>query len=201
MEANAGGGATAATGGFWQAAYEAHATAVLAFLERRLPSRDEAEDLLQETFVRAIRAGNAREERLRYYLLTTARHLLVNRLRRPRLVVAADELVARQGRDRDAADPGPGEAFEAVADPAASPERNAAWTDFRAGLARAVAGLTPDLRLAFQLAVLERHPYAEVMRLTGWSLPQVKTNVFRARQRVVAVLGDRLEDAVWSQGS
>jgi RNA polymerase sigma-70 factor, ECF subfamily len=188
-----------ATVGFWQAAYEAHAPAVLAFLGRRLPSRDEAEDLLQETFVRAIRAGNAREEQLRYYLLTTARHLLVNRLRRPRLVVAADELAARRGRGRDAADPG--EALEAVADTAASPERNAAWSGFRAGLTRAVAGLSPDLRLAFQLAVVERHPYADVMRLTGWSLPQVKTNVFRARQRVIAALGDRLEDAVWSHGS
>ena len=190
-----------ATMSFWHAAYEQHAPAVLAFLGRRLPSRDEAEDLLQETFVRAIRAGNAREEQLRYYLLTTARHLLVNRLRRPRLVVPADELAARRGGDRDETRGDPERALEAVADTAASPERNAAWSGFRAGLERAVEGLSPDLRLAFRLAVLERHPYADVMRLTGWSLPQVKTNVFRARQRVLAALGDRLEDAVWSHGS
>ena len=191
----------ATTMSFWQAAYEAHAPAVLAFLGRRLPSRDEAEDLLQETFVRAIRAGNAREEQLRYYLLTTARHLLVNRLRRPRVVVAADELAARRGRRGGDAERDVAEALEAVPDGAVSPERNAAWSGFRDGLDRAVAALSPDLRKAFQLAVMERHPYADVMRLTGWSLPQVKTNVFRARQRVLAALGDRLEDAVWSHGS
>jgi RNA polymerase sigma factor (sigma-70 family) len=186
---------------FWQVAYQEHAPAVLAFLGRRLPSRDEAEDLLQETFVRAIRAGNAREEQLRYYLLTTARHLLVNRLRRPRLVVPADELAARRGgADEDLARD-PHRALEDVADGAASPERDAAWSGFRRGLQRALATLSPDLRTAFQLGVVERHPYADVMRLTGWSLPQVKTNVFRARQRVIAALGDRLEDAVWSHGS
>jgi RNA polymerase sigma-70 factor (ECF subfamily) len=187
------------TTGFWQAAYEEHAPAVLAFLDRRLPSREEAEDLLQETFMRAIRAGNARQDRLRYYLLTTARHLLVNRLRRPRLVVAADVLARTHGGD-DEGEPDQ-RPLENVADRGASPERNAAWSAFRAGLARALATLTPDLRRAFRLGVVERHPYAEIMRLTGWTLPQVKTNVFRARQRVLAALGERLEDAVWSHGS
>jgi RNA polymerase sigma-70 factor (ECF subfamily) len=187
----------APTDSFWQAAYEQHGPVVLAFLGRRLPSREEAEDLLQETFVRAIRAGNAREERLRYYLLTTARHLLVNRLRRPRLVVGADSLGRRPADDENEAE----RPLEDVADGAASPERNAAWSAFRAGLQRAVASLPPDLRRAFRLGVVERHPYADIMRLTGWSLPQVKTNVFRARQRVLAALGDRLQDAVWSHGS
>jgi RNA polymerase sigma-70 factor (ECF subfamily) len=188
---------TAPTDSFWQAAYERHAAVVLAFLGRRLPNREEAEDLLQETFVRAIRAGNAREERLRYYLLTTARHLLVNRLRRPRLVVGADSLARRHGDDDNEVE----RPLEEVADTAASPERDTAWSAFHADLQRAVAALPPDLRRAFRLGVIERHPYADVMRLTGWSLPQVKTNVFRARQRVLAALGDRLQDAIWSHGS
>jgi RNA polymerase sigma-70 factor (ECF subfamily) len=187
------------TTSFWRGAYEAHAPAVLAFLGRRLPNREEAEDLLQETFVRAMRAGNAREEHLRYYLLTTARHLLVNRFRRPRLVVSADVLAThRSDEEAPADDRSP---LEAVADPALSPERDAAWSAFRVALDRAVSALSPDLARAFQLGVVERHPYADIMRATGWSLPQVKSNVFRARQRVIAKLGDRLEDALWSHGS
>jgi RNA polymerase sigma factor (sigma-70 family) len=185
---------------FWQQAYHAHGPAVLAFLDRRLPNREEAEDLLQETFVRAIRAGNAREDRLRYYLLTTARHLLVNRFRRPRLVVGSESLPHAHGADDDGSFDGR-PPIEAVPDGAVSPERNAAWSAFRTGLDRAVAALSPDLRRAFALAVVERHPYAEIMRLTGWSLAQVKSNVFRARQRVLATLGERLEDALWSHGS
>lgn len=182
---------------FWQAAYEEHAPAVLAFLGRRLPSREEAEDLLQETFVRAIRAGNARQEQLRYYLLTTARHLLVNRLRRPRLVVGAEALPGARAAGDDALP-----SLEAVVDAqAASPERDAAWSAFRSSLQRAAAALSPDLRRAFQLGVVDRRPYAEIMSLTGWSLPQVKTNVFRARQRVLAILGERLQDVLWSATS
>jgi RNA polymerase sigma factor (sigma-70 family) len=185
---------------FWQAAYEAHGPAVLAFLGRRLPTREEAEDLLQETFVRAIRAGNAREEQLRYYLLTTARHLLVNRLRRPRLVVGAEALPGHLAEEDDDSQQR-SSPFEAVADRATSPELNAAWSAFREGLEQAVSTLSPDHRRAFRLGVVERQPYAEIMRATGWSLARVKSNVFRARQRVLAALGDRLDDAVWSHGS
>jgi RNA polymerase sigma factor (sigma-70 family) len=187
------------TTSFWHGAYEAHAPAVLAFLGRRLPSREEAEDLLQETFVRAMRAGNAREEHLRYYLLTTARHLLVNRFRRPRLVVSADVLATHRADGESPADDR--SPLEAVADPALSPERDAAWSAFRGALDRAVSALSPDLARAFQLGVVERHPYADIMRATGWSLAQVKSNVFRARHRVIAILGERLEDALWSHGS
>jgi RNA polymerase sigma factor (sigma-70 family) len=169
-------------------------------LGRRLPSRDEAEDLLQETFVRAIRAGNAREEQLRYYLLTTARHLLVNRLRRPRLVLGPEALPHGR-RHQEEGGPEPPSPLESVADDAASPERNAAWSAFRTGLGQAVATLSPDHRRAFCLAVVERQPYAEIMQITGWTLAQTKTNVHRARQRVLAALGERLEDAVWSHGS
>lgn len=187
---------------FWETAYAEHGPVVLAFLGRRLPSRADAEDLLQETFVRAMRVGNQHAEGLRYYLLTTAQHLLINRSRRPRLVLrAADLPAAGGGGETDGEAAAPSDPIETAADGAASPERNAAWSAFHAELARAVEALPPDQRRAFRLGVVERHPYADIVRLTGWSLAAVKTNVFRARQRVLAALGDRLEDAMWSLGS
>jgi RNA polymerase sigma-70 factor (ECF subfamily) len=171
---------------FWQAAYQSHGPVVLAYLRHRVRERDEAEDLLQETFVRAIRADTASGGgSLRGYLLRTARNLLINRARRPRLVVAVGPTPGAE----DDADASP---LARAADPAASPEQRAAWSAFRAGLARVVAGMTAAHRRAFELGVVQRLSYAEIASRTGWTPAQVKTNVFRARQRVIAALGDQL---------
>ena len=67
---------------YWQGAYNEHAGAVLGYLRKR--AGEHAEDLLQETFVQAIKStGALREEsKLRAYLLTIAHNLMINRYRR-----------------------------------------------------------------------------------------------------------------------
>ena len=165
---------------FWHATYTAHGAAVLAFLRRRM-SHDEAEDVLQETFVRAIRAGTLRGDggNARAYLMSAARHELINRLRRPRLVVAAADVASRAQREEE------GDALAAVPSQDATPEDNADHSAFNRRLVAVLAKLKENYRQAFELAVLQQHSYAEVARLTGWSLPQVKINVYRARKRVI----------------
>ncbi|MFP3940109.1 MAG: RNA polymerase sigma factor [Thermoanaerobaculia bacterium] len=166
---------------FWRTAYEAHAPAVLAYVLRRIGRRDEAEDLLHETFVRAIRAGSlGPDANLRGYLLRIAHNLWVNRLRRPRLVVPAP------------AEDGEPDALDEAAGGSPSPEDAAEWSGFRRGLARVLAGMPRAHRRAFELAVLQGLPYAEVAERTGWTLPQVKINVFRARRRILEELGDQI---------
>lgn len=162
---------------FWRSAYDSHGPAVLSFLRRRVGRREEAEDLLQETFVRAIRSGSFSEGgNLRGYLMRIAHNLMVNRLRRPRLVVPAGE----------------DETFENVPAAGASPEQDATWSAFRSDLSRVLAGMSEAHRRAFELAVLEGRPYGEVASLTGWSLAQVKINVYRARRRVIEELREHL---------
>lgn len=170
---------------FWHSAYCTHGPAVLAFLRRRA-GREEAEDILQETFVRAIRAGTYRGDHAnaRAYLMSTARHVLINRLRRPRLVVPAEASTAADGDD----------ALAAVASGDSSPEENAAWSAFRDRLEGVLEELKETYRQAFVLAVVQQRSYAEVAQLTGWSLPQVKINVYRARKRVLEGLADYLPD-------
>lgn len=166
---------------FWRAAYEAHAPAVLGYVLRRLGRREEAEDLLHETFVRAIRADSLdTDDNLRGYLLRTAHNLWVNRLRRPRLVVPAPP-------DDDETD-----ALAEAADGSPSPETAAEWSAFHRELDRVLSGMPPAHRRAFELAVLQGLSYAEVARRTGWTLAQVKINVFRARRRIVGELGDQI---------
>lgn len=166
---------------FWRSAYDRHGPAVRAFLERRLRRREEAEDLLQETFVRAIRSDSFSEGgNLRGYLLRIAHNLMVNRLRRPRLVVP--------GGDEDGS-------FDHVASGGASPEEDASWSAFRHDLARVLAGMSEAHRRAFEMAVLEGRSYGEVAERMGWSLAQVKINVYRARRRVIEELREHLPQA------
>ena len=168
---------------FWRAAYEAHAPAVLGYIQRRLRRREEAEDLLQETFVRAIAADSfGVEGNLRGYLLRIAHNLWVNRLRRPRLVVSAP---APPGEEQAASLP-------ETAEGSPSPEDSALWAGFRRELARVLATMPEAHRRAFDLAVLQGLPYAAVASRTGWTLAQVKINVFRARRRILAHLGDQI---------
>lgn len=170
---------------FWRAAYQSHAPAVLAFLQHRLGRREDAEDLLQETFVRAIRSGSFEGDNLRAYLLRTAHNLWVNRRRRPQLVV-----------------PGVGDApFQDVPAEAASPEQEASWRAFREDLERVLAGLSEPHRRAFELGALEQHSYDEIARITGWSLAQVKVNLYRARKRVIEELREHFPQAAKAAGS
>jgi RNA polymerase sigma-70 factor (ECF subfamily) len=164
--------------GFWQAAYRAHASHVRSFLRRRVRRRDDAEDLLQETFLRAIDSGSYREGNLRGYLFTIARNLLISRLRRP-----------AQGRE---VDPRVAPAREGtVAD---GPERQAVREAFHLRLATALGRLDDAHRTAFELGVLEGRPYDEVARETGASRSAVKVRIFRARRRLIEELGDHLRD-------
>lgn len=174
---------------FWHSAFCTHGPAVLAFLRRRT-GREEAEDILQETFVRAIRAGTYRGDHTnaRAYLMSTARHVLINRLRRPRLVVAADDFAPHSASTAE------GDALAAVASGDSSPEENAAWSAFRERLEGVLEELKESYRQAFELAVVQQRSYGEVARLTGWTLPQVKINVYRARKRVIAGLAEYLPD-------
>ena len=173
----------AATSTFWHTAYQAHAPAVLAFLGRRLPSREEAEDLLQETFVRAMRAqpDTANVGGIRAYLFTTAHHLLVSRYHKRRPVLFSEVAESASA------------ALEELADPrAAAPDEAADLSRLEQRLKGALGTLSPDHRIAFELAVLGQRPYPVIARELGWTLGRVKSNVHRARKKVIAALGDLL---------
>lgn len=168
---------------FWMATYEEHGSAVMAFLTSRTGRRDVAEDLLQETFVRAIRARPTipHPSGARSYLFTTAAHLLISRYRKktPSLFSEASEAGSRL--------------FEQIADStAAAPDEAADLSRFESQLHGVLATLKPAHRTAFELAILQQIPYGEIVEQTGWSLGQVKTNVHRARKQVMAELGELL---------
>jgi RNA polymerase sigma-70 factor (ECF subfamily) len=173
---------------FWQSAYRDHGPAVLGYLSSRM-RREDAEDLLQETFVRAIRSsGSLRDEqKLRPYLLTIAHNLLVNRYRRREPLLFSELSVAtEEGDNAGLAEP--------VA-PGACPEQEADLARLEERLGDVVAAMSPHLRTAFEQGVLRQEPYKEIARRNGWSLAQVKINVYRARRQAITKLRDLMPGA------
>lgn len=170
---------TAVNDTFWQSTYQLHAPAVLAFLSSRLGRRDLAEDLLQETFVRAIRAQSKLRDvsKVRSYLFSTAHRLMLNQFRRKRPL-----LFSELGSEAEAG------SIEREDPTAESPEQVTELKRAEDRMRAVVTSLTPALRTAFEAAVLQNKSYAEIAHENGWSEGQVRVNVCRARKKVIAEL-------------
>lgn len=166
---------------FWKATFEEHGGAVLAFLVSRVGRREVGEDLLQETFVRAMRAGALKDvSKARSYLFSIAYRLVVDHVRKRRPVLFTEILAE--------------EAVENLTDERAqSPDERAEIGLIEDRLAEAVGALNEPLRFAFTAAVIEQRAYADMASERGWSLGQVRVNVHRARQRVVLRMRELLQ--------
>jgi RNA polymerase sigma-70 factor (ECF subfamily) len=164
---------------FWFNTFEEHGSSILAFLTSRVGRREVAEDLLQETFVRVMRRGQKFGDvsRIRSYLFTTAHHLVLDRARRKRPVLFSEI-------SRVDADP-----MGEIADhDRPLPDEVTDLRLFEHKLEAAIESLSADHATAFRLAVLQQFSYAEVAGQTGWTLERVKTNVHRARKKVIEKL-------------
>jgi RNA polymerase sigma-70 factor (ECF subfamily) len=162
----------------WTAAYLEHGPLVLGYLRRRLGRREDAEDLLQETFARVLRSGaTPRDEtKTRAYLLSTAHNLLVNHRRRRRDLVQSESDLGRVAPLEDAPD-------DAHPVPA-----TVEFRDLCERVEEILATLPADQARAFRMGVLQRRPYREISAITGWSPSKVKVAVFRARKALIAAL-------------
>ena len=94
----------------WEGAYDAHAHQLLAYLTRLVHNTETARDLLQDTFVRAIRAERdlRDQERLPAWLYRIATNLAYRHLRRSRRLAFVPfvyaERIAVDGADSIALD-------------------------------------------------------------------------------------------------
>jgi RNA polymerase sigma-70 factor (ECF subfamily) len=170
----------------WRAAWTAERQALLAFFRRQVRDREVAEDLLQETFVRAIRAGKLDAgTSLRSYLFTIGQNLVADHWRRRFRVVS-----------RTAEPPSEEEGgLEGLADSRSeSPEAAASRRGLERRVREAMQALPDHYRSAFRLAAIEQRSYREIGELLGWSLDQVRINVHRARKRLIAELGDAVAE-------
>ncbi len=160
--------------GALEALYARFARPLFRFLLRMTGDRREAaEDLLQETFLRAWRAAPTYEPAAAAstWLFTIARNAALNALARERGRPASAEALAREA----GTDVRPEEALEAE-------ERAAA-------VRRAVDALPPGERDVVRLAVFERRRYADVARALGIPEGTVKSRMAGAMERLRGILG------------
>jgi RNA polymerase sigma-70 factor (ECF subfamily) len=141
---------------------------------RMLRSRAEAEDVAQETFLRAHRAlGEFRgEARLGTWLYAIASRLCLNRL------ASAERRYLRGDEDAMLRFPAEG------ADAAAALER----TEVAAALHDAIAALPEERRIVVILRDLEGLTYEEIAEALGLELNTVRTRLHRARLDLKAKL-------------
>ena len=176
---------------------EAHGDAMLAFARGMLGSWADAEDVVQETFLRAHREAAAFRGACApsTWVFAIARNACLDRLRTraARSFAALDDVVHRG--IREAARPG---ALHAGADDVAL--RGQYVAAVRDGcLLGTLACLTPDQRAAFVLRTLTDLPTDEVARVLDRSPNAVRVLVHRARARLKDFLCRRC--SLWDQAN
>lgn len=157
----------------FEALVSAHHGEIHRFLLRTTSRSSEADDLSQETFLRAYRAyprlGPDANERA--WLFTIAANLARNHFRsekRRRLAYTAVEAAGGDGRGR------PGE----------TPEGETLFKETTTRLDRAVAGLPPKQRMAFILRKLHDLDYDAIATSLGCSADSARAHVFQALRKL-----------------
>lgn len=173
-----------------------HMDAVYRFALRLTGAPDRAEDLVQETFLRAYRAWDQYERgtRARSWLFTIARNVFLRQEERGK---RHDEIVRAETR---ADGPGPGEAGVDVVNPVwvstmgKDPEGEFFDSIVDDEVLQAIDALPEEYRTAVVLSDVEGLSYQEIGELMGVPVGTVKSRLFRGRRRLQKDLYDFAEE-------
>ncbi|NQS99318.1 MAG: RNA polymerase sigma factor [candidate division Zixibacteria bacterium] len=162
----------------WEGIYQDNSSAVFQFLLSMTNNCEDAEDLLQETFIRAMRAGSKLRDigKVKSWLLAIARNLFLDNLKKKRVRGTVNYYDNNQ------------EIFECVPDTNPNPAQISEQSDFKSRLRKILDGMSETYRTVFTLGVIQRLNYQEIEDITGWSPSMVKSNIFRARRKVAGEL-------------
>ncbi len=154
-----------------------HRRELLAFLAARCGDPTEAEDVLQELWLKLADAPTGPIGNGRAYLFRAANNLVLDRLRSRKRAMQRDRSWLGEGLvgaplAEDRSDPAP-RADEALL-----------WEEEAQMLRKAIAGLPPGARRALELHRLEGHGQAEVARIMGISLSGVEKHLATAMRHL-----------------
>ena len=149
--------------------FERYSRPLISFIYDQVGNRDVADELTQETFVRAYRSLHTlrTETKLSTWLFgiakNVARESLRARVRDDRNVDLDDKLVL------NLSDHGP------------VPVKQLLNKELNEVIQNSLALLDEDKRLVFTLKVFQQCSYEEIAEITGFSIPKLKTDLHRAR--------------------
>ena len=167
----------------FHAIYQRFARPVLSFLYHHVNDRSLAEELPQETFVRAYRNLNflQDEARLSTWLFGIARNV-------------AREATRKNIRDERNLGLDEPESLNLPAQ-GITPDRAMLDREMNQTIKQALAELDEDKRLVFSLKIFHEKSYEEISAITGHSIGKLKTDLHRAR----AEMRKRLEPYIGSR--
>jgi RNA polymerase sigma-70 factor (ECF subfamily) len=145
---------------------------LLVFIYGLIGNRQCAEELAQETFIRAFhRMETLREDyRLSTWIFGIARNVVREAIREKYRNI-------RRGALHDEADSG-------IPDTRLRPDERIIADELHSAIQTAVATLPEDQRIAFVLKLIMGLRYEEISEITGFSIGKLKTDLHRARQRL-----------------
>ena len=150
---------------------ERHSRSIFRSAFRITGNAADADDVVQETFLRAYRAAGSFDARASF---TTWLHRIA-------INCSLDLIDSRKRRDQRIHD---GEDLNLVASHDASPDRIVLGTEMQRAIAKAMAELTGNERTAFVLRHFEGMPLEEIGQILGTRLNATKNTVFRAVKKL-----------------
>jgi RNA polymerase sigma-70 factor (ECF subfamily) len=159
---------------------------VFSLIYRMVRDRALAEDLAQETFVKALNALDTYRSEFKFssWLFKIANNVAIDHLRRRQLETLSLDggpaaLTAREVE----------ETRPIVPDRAETPLQEVEARELGAAIERAIGKLRPEYRACIILRHIEDRPYEDIAQILDLPLGTVKTYLHRARAELKEILG------------
>jgi RNA polymerase sigma-70 factor (ECF subfamily) len=159
----------------FQRIYDLFARKVLNFIYRMVASKEEAEDLTQETFVTVYQklASLKDNEKFEPWLFRIARNNVYQKYRHHTPLTVSVDVQDEDGR-----------IVAELVDERKDPQESYEAGELEHVVRKVIADLPDKYREVFILSALHNLSYQEIADIVGRSLPSVKTDIHRARLQV-----------------
>jgi len=165
--------------------FDRYGRPIISFIYDMVGRRDLAEELTQETFVRAYKSLNALRDdtKLSTWLFGIAKNV-------------ARESLRYKHRETDKVGIDDDRVIE-LSDGKRPPDHELLDKELNGVIRDALGALDEDKRLVFTLKIFQQRSYEEISEITGSSIPKLKTDLHRARaemrRRIQPYLGATYE--------
>lgn len=144
--------------------YRRYGDYIYGYIYGMVQNKSEAEDLLQDTFVKVMKSNTNEIENMKSWLITIARNTIYDHWRREKRIVNLKPFIRRKKRD----------------------------IDLKLDIEREIERLSPKLKEVIILREINQLNYGEIADILGVEKGTVKSRLNRARRQLRKSLGGTL---------